>query len=204
MIIYLIRHGESNANIENLVTGTPNDTLSEEGKSQVGRLAEQLNCYRPFAEHYVTSQWKRAQQTSMLLWPEANWEIDERVGETNAGEVARWSLQDFQTQYPDFNSDPAIRYPGGESHMELYDRVINWLYDQITRPVKKLVLVTHSGPISCILQCLCRVDMKAFPVFEPANASLTIVKMQRQENSYRGKIMSFSMVPLKNLYIFDC
>lgn len=199
MIIYLFRHGRSKANEGRLVTGTQSDVLSREGIEQTKRMADWIKRAGFNADRYVTSQWKRAQQTAKILWPEENWEFDSRVGETDAGEAADWSLQHFQDNFPDFYTDPTHTYPGGESHLQLNQRVIAWLSMQFTRPCERLVLVSHSGPISCILQHVTGLEMSVFPAFLPGNASLSIIEIFNKSNVLSGDLLMFSAGPVKNL-----
>lgn len=199
MIIYLIRHGKSRANEAQLVTGTPSDSLSEEGVAQVARMARWLRDAGVTADRYVTSQWGRAQQTAFHLWPQVDWSVDVRVGETNGGDVAEWTLSDFKECSPDFYADPANCYPGGESHLELNDRVLDWLDAQLKRPCDRLALVAHSGPIVCILQHVLGIHMERFPAFLPAQASLSAIEMVRKDAVWSGRLLTFSAGAVENL-----
>jgi len=177
MILYLIRHGRSIANEDQLVTGNTKDTLSQEGIGQVEGLKSWLFKTGIKADRYITSQWLRAQQTAQILWPDVEWEIDTKVGETDAGKVSEWRLSEFLQQYPNFYTLSSNCYPDGESHDELNIRSILWLTELLNRSGRddKVVLVAHSGPISCLLQYVTNVSMAKFPAFLPSNASLSIV-----------------------------
>jgi broad specificity phosphatase PhoE len=199
MILYLVRHGRSRANEAGLVTGTPEDTLSDEGVAQALSLASWLQQSGCRAQRYVTSRWIRAQQTATRLQPDVEWEIDARVGETSAGEVAEWPLSRFLSHRPDFYTDPANRYPGGESHLDLNKRVLEWLDEQLARRTDILMLVAHSGPISCILQDVLGLPMKCFPAFLPAHASLSAVEMKTNNGKRQGRLIGFSLCPPENL-----
>lgn len=199
MIIYLIRHGRSNANEAGLVTGTPVDTLCGEGGEQSLRTAAWLSELGISAERHVTSQWRRAQQTAAIIRPGINWDIDVRVGETKAGDVAEWPLDQFLIQYPDFYSDFTIRYPNGESHFELNERVLQWFHEQLSHPVSSVMLVAHSGPISCILQYALGISMERFPAFLPAHSSLSVLDITKSAGIWRSKLLGFSLGPAANI-----
>ncbi len=193
MIFYLLRHGKSLANEAGLVTGTPTDILAPEGLAQAARMKSWLEKSGLTAERHVTSQWERARQTALALLPNASWQIDPRVGETDAGLVADWPLPRFIAEVPDFYANPANRYPGGESHLELNTRVLAWFYDQLAQPCSTLMLVAHSGPIACILQHVVGIGMERFPALIPAHASLSIVEMNQDERGWTGRLLGFSL-----------
>ncbi|MCT9070983.1 histidine phosphatase family protein [Cupriavidus gilardii] len=199
MMLYLVRHGRSVANDAGLVTGTTADELDAIGVAQAQRMAAWLSHAGIVADRYMTSQWCRAQQTARLLMPAADWEVDSRLGETDAGEVADWQLARFLAQCPDFYADPGNRYPGGESHLALNQRVLGWLDEQLARPVDALMVVAHSGPISCILQHIHGVGMERFPAFLPAHASLSAIEMVRGDDAWHGRLLAFALGPLENL-----
>ena len=194
MILYLIRHGRSIANEEKLVTGNTKDTLSQAGIRQVEELKNWLLEAGIQPDHYITSQWVRAQQTAKILWPDIEWEINPKIGETNAGRVTEWKLSDYLQQYPDFYTSSSNSYPGGESHDELNIRSISWLKQLLNRSgcEDRVMLVAHSGPISCLLQYVTKVSMEKFPAFLPSNASLSIVDFP--DNSVvNAEITGFSL-----------
>lgn len=199
MIFYLIRHARSVANEAGLVTGTPLDLLTPEGAAQSIRMSQWLEKAALVAQRHVTSQWGRARQTVSSLMPDTHWQIDPRVGETDAGEVADWTLSRFVTDAPDFYSAPTNRYPGGESHLDLNNRVLSWFNDQLQNPCEALMLVSHSGPISCILQHVLGIPMKQFPAFLPAHASLSAIDMVEQNGNWQGRLLGFSMGPVESL-----
>ncbi|OJA26975.1 histidine phosphatase family protein [Burkholderia ubonensis] len=198
MMLYLVRHGRSRANEAGLVTGTPADMLSEEGIAQAGRTAAWLSGAGIVADRHIVSQWRRAQGTAALLVPGGQWEIDSRVGETDAGEVADWTVARFKEANPDFGESPADRYPGGESHLDLNARVMDWLEDVLVRPDERVLVVAHSGPISCILQWVTGVGMERFPAFLPGHASLSIVDVQVCTGKPTGRLLGFSLGPSEN------
>jgi broad specificity phosphatase PhoE len=199
VIVYLVRHGRSNANDAGLVTGTPDDTLCGEGVEQSMRTAAWLNELGISADRYVTSQWRRAQQTAIKIRPGITWDVDVRVGETKAGDAAEWPLDYFLAKFPDFYSNNSNQYPNGESHADLNERVLQWFHEQLSDPVSSLMLVAHSGPISCILQYVIGLGMERFPSFLPAHSSLSVIDVSRDTGSLRSKLLGFSLGPSTNI-----
>lgn len=182
MTFYLIRHGRSMSNEKKYVTGTISDKLSEVGISQVVELEKVLNKANISVDYYYVSQWNRAKETANIINSNINWIEDRRIGETDAGDVKEFVLEDFLKKYPDFYSDNSNYYPNGESHIDLNNRVIDW-FNEIINEVDeedKIMVTTHSGPISCILQYITSIGMNKFPFFLVDNASLTIVEIENK------------------------
>lgn len=201
MKLFLVRHGYSIANSESLVTGDTLDVLHTDGELQVASLGEWAQDLLADADFYVTSDWSRASQTARSLLPNVTWKIDPRVGETNAGDVKNVSLDDFLSEYPDFYSSNANRYPNGESHLDLNERVSEWLDEMVEQYLnKKVVLVAHSGPISCLVQKALDVSMTSFPAFLPCNASVSRIDIKKNgNNTLEYRLKYFSAGPLSHL-----
>ncbi len=181
MILYLIRHGQAKANIENRVTGTMSDALTECGREQVKLLRPLLHAEK-FACCYV-SPWRRTQETWELLNISQVPVIAPEIAETYAGRVANWTKTQFNQAFPDYWDPfrPDRPYCGGESHGDLYRRVIQWL-ESVEKSFcndEKILVVTHNGPINCLLHHADNTPMKDFPAYQVENASLHIVVIEK-------------------------
>lgn len=199
MIMYFIRHGRSMANERRLVTGTPADGLSDAGHKQAAALGVWLAAQGVRPERFFVSHWTRARETAVHIDPNARWEIDPRLGETNAGSVADFSLASFVREDPCFYDHPSNAYPGGESHLDLNERVQAWLNDQFHQPSRSVAVVAHSGPISCLLQHVLQINMDSFPAFLPAHATVSSVHFSFLNGVWRGQMSGFSLGPTENL-----
>ncbi|MGQ7939360.1 histidine phosphatase family protein [Paraburkholderia sp. D1E] len=196
MMLYLFRHGKSHANSARLVTGTRTDTLVNEGRRQAEAMQRWLDQVQLDADHYFTSTWARAEQTARLMFPQAEWQIDARLGETDAGSVADWPLAEFIGKHPDFYRNNTTPYPDGESHENLNRRVLGWLDDVLARHTsdEKIVVVAHSGPIACLIQQALNISMERFPALLPAHASLSIIEYSGT-SALRATLKAFSLTP---------
>ena len=199
MKLYLVRHGRSVANEKKLVTGTVSDPLSSAGQKQSTGLGNWLEQFNLRSDAFFVSHWRRAQETANLAFSDNRWVVDERLGETDAGDVADWPVENFLSRYPDFYNSESNRYPGGESHIDLYSRVTDWLEDIQDYNYDSVVAVAHSGPISCIFQKILNIDMSLFPAFLPLNASISCMELQKLNNGYKGIIKGFSLSAEENI-----
>ncbi|HAX19795.1 MAG TPA: histidine phosphatase family protein [Hydrogenophaga sp.] len=193
MRLVLVRHGLSVANLKGLVTGTPLDDLSPAGIEQVDQTRRFLERIDFQAKHFFTSQWLRAQHSARILFPDAYFQVDPRLGETHAGSVADIRLPDFLVQQPDFYANHLNRYPDGETHAELNRRVLAWLQDIQEQCTGTVVAVTHAGPIACLLQHALGIPMERFPSLIARNASLSVIDYASGDDA--GKLVLFSQLP---------
>ena len=125
------------------------------------------------------SHWQRAAETANIALPNKKLTVDRRTGETHAGTVCDMPRLDFEKANPDFFTqfDPNATFPNGESHTDLFNRITDWLKETSEKHAEgsKIILSTHMGPISCILQYALNIPMAQFPRFKPDNASLTVL-----------------------------
>ena len=193
MKLVLIRHGQSLANRAKLVTGNTEDVLSSDGVTQVHHTSDFLKRLDVQPDHHFTSQWRRAQQTASLVMPKADFIVDTRLGETNAGQAADLTLPQFLNTWPDFYRDNTNTYPGGESHADLNRRVLSWLKHTRETCRGNVLAVTHAGPIACLLQHTLQIPMERFPALMARNGSISVIEYGDRDD--RGTLTTFSLLP---------
>ena len=179
--LWLVRHGTSSANVEKWVTGCKDVPLTEEGELQASSLGKWLSNHWGFEpDVYVTSTMKRAVDTADLLNIPSTPERYAELNETDAGDVSYWKRDDFDAKFPDFWSpfDENRPFPGGESHKDLYDRVIFCMQSIINKSPKnaRILVVAHAGTISSIFHHAYNVPMKHFSKFVVDNGSLSVLR----------------------------
>ena len=196
MKLYLVRHGRSLANEEGLVPGTTSDVLSISGIQQAKALKVWLDDFELVFDRFITSHWHRARQTAEIIVPDVEWEICPEIGETDAGAASERKLSDFLLEYPDFYGRSDNCYPDGESHDQLNNRVEAWLERLLASCHKNhnVLVVAHSGPLTCILQLVLQLSMEKFPVFLTPNASMTIINFDSNKID-DAKVMGVSLGP---------
>ena len=152
--LYLIRHGQTDWNLEGRYQGQSDVPLNEKGIAQVQSLIEKLNGHS-FAAIY-SSDLMRARQTAepiaKALGMEVN--IDKRLREINQGEWEGVLVDDIKARYAGIWSqrtvNPAsVRPPRGETVGEVAERVYAVL-DYISRliPNGQLLIVSHGLSIA--------------------------------------------------------
>lgn len=156
----LIRHGQTNWNLEGRYQGQSDVPLNEKGLAQAGSLAERLKD-NMFTAIY-SSDLQRAGQTAE---PIANLlglpiQFEPRLREINQGQWEGVLVEEIKARYAEIWSqrtvDPAnVRPPGGETVGEVAERIYAAL-DDIARlfPDGRVLIVSHGLSIAT---AICRV-----------------------------------------------
>ena len=157
----LVRHGETDWNLEGRYQGQSNVPLNGNGLLQARELAQSLRGYQ-FAALY-TSDMDRARQTAAALAEEFKLvsKEDARLREIHQGEwegqLAEVIKQRYSELWDNRFTDPEnVRPPGGESVAEVAARISAAL-DEIARahPEGNVLVVSHGLSIAT---AVCRIN----------------------------------------------
>lgn len=157
MPVLLIRHGESEANRENIVVSYQGDPgLTEAGVRQAEAAAKAVASLEIQAVY--ASPLKRTQQTAKaFLRPGLSLEIDERLHEIHLGRWDGMKIEDIEAEdhdrYHQWKGDPELGAPeGGEALSAVAARVRSFLSDVHTRHGDGWVIATtHSDCMKAAL-----------------------------------------------------
>jgi broad specificity phosphatase PhoE len=154
--IILIRHGETDWNIEGRYQGQADPPLNSRGILQAQQLAEEVK--NSAIEILYTSPLRRAKQTAQILSealgiPEIN---EPRLMEIHQGDWQTRLRSEIESLYPEvfknWETNPwQTTPPGGENLSEVQTRVSAAINDIILKHnQQKIGLVTHRIPIALI------------------------------------------------------
>lgn len=187
--VHLIRHAQSQANVDGILCGQLDSPLSENGLEQV-RAAAQGKWVRELTSlPCFTSNLIRTVDTARGLGFTKLVSIPE-LAETNTGDFSQKRFAEVAEQHPCFDhhrTDLHARYPGGETTMEMITR--SWQafckIEQGAEQLTELVIVGHGGPLNSIVGNLLGVPFSSFPTFQFENAHITtLVRKTSQEASW--------------------
>lgn len=183
--IYFIRHGQSMANVENLVAGYYNAPLSSLGEQQARLTADYLADV-PFSAVYA-SDLSRAYETGKAVADRRGLSVNplEALREIFAGELEGRPFQEMMDGpcFAVWNDCPAeFVFPGGESMADFQKRV-----DAAVRgiaaahPEETVCVATHATVIR-VLECLWRgLALEHLNTISwVGNASVTVVDYDEQ------------------------
>lgn len=139
-MIYIVRHGETDYNVEGRYGGRIDVELNAKGIEQAQKIHNELKEIK--FDKVISSPLKRAYKTAQII---TNFEItkDERIIERCNGEL-EGKLKEECPQNIDFN-DPNTGL-GIESILDFRKRIFDF-FDEITKEYndKNVLIVTHAG-----------------------------------------------------------
>ena len=146
----LVRHGQTDWNLEGRYQGQSDVPLNENGRAQARALAEQLQ-NQPFLAIYA-SNLQRAKETAELIAAAVHLPVtlDPRLVEIHQGEWEGQHVDAIKARYAEVWQqrivDPAsVRPPGGETVEEVASRVYSALNEIAGRHPTGLVLIVSHG-----------------------------------------------------------
>lgn len=154
-MIYLVRHGESEANIQNRFSGITDVELTNKGKNQAAVAGDNLIPYK--IDHIYSSPLKRAIETAKIICKINN--IDEYkiitencLVEVNFGLFENMTWDEITVNHKEESENWILnkhkyKFPEGESYDDIVHRISSFV-DNV--PDNSLV-VTHFGVIQSIL-----------------------------------------------------
>lgn len=144
MIIYVVRHGETDVNLENKINSLNDDDLNETGISQAKMLREQLKSVD--YDLIICSPLTRTKHTAILLnYKNLNIIYDDRLLERDADILTKMPLNIIDSN-DWWNINPKNNYYNAESVKHVIERVYGFLDDIKNKYIdKNIILVTHGG-----------------------------------------------------------
>lgn len=144
MKLYVTRHGETPMNAAHRVCGLTNIDLTEKGIAQAKEAGRSLQ--DKGIKRIIASPLLRAQHTARLIADEIGIDIietEQQLIEQNYGiyENTDWDGEVFNANKREF----AVRYPGGESMLDLAGRLYPFLNKLKAENGPTTLLVCHGG-----------------------------------------------------------
>lgn len=148
-MIYLMRHGLDD---ESFIGGYSNVGLVEEGKKQVNDAGMWLKDNVIGIKRIYSSDVKRAIETTEIINNYLNLDsfVTKDLRELDKGLLNGVDKNVAKVKFPDYIGvdDINIRYPSGESMVDLYER-IKLLFEDISK-YDNCLLITHRGVINML------------------------------------------------------
>lgn len=157
----LVRHGQSEANEKQIFTGHLDVCLTDAGRLQANKSGEYINSNFKIDRIY-SSDLKRAHETACIIakcigYGAENIVKDSAFREIYAGEWEGIPYKEVPERYPEayklwMDNTAECRIPGGESVLEVYNRVSERLKElAFANDGKTVMVVCHATPIRTVL-----------------------------------------------------
>lgn len=196
--LLLIRHGATERTAENRFSGAVGVELSEEGRAQVGRLAQRL-AHEPIAAVYA-SPLSRAVETARILARPHDLPVLERDGlrEIDHGRWEGLTRQEvearFDGEYAAWDADPFTFAPeGGETGLAVLARALPVVRTIVSsHPERSVIVVAHKATLRLLISSLLGFDPRGYrDRLDQSPACLNVLDFK---DATRARLMLFNDV----------
>ena len=145
-MIYVVRHGQTDWNLQGKIQGSTDIPLNETGLEQARAAAEALKNVK--FDVVFCSPLKRTRQTCEIIY-DGKIIFDDRLKEINYGDFEGQHRNSLSFPFDDFwNTEKNLIEKNAESMTDLENRVFGF-YDEILKkyPDKTILVVCHGGTI---------------------------------------------------------
>lgn len=189
-MIYLVRHGESEANINKRFSGITDVNLSLKGREQARQAG--LNLKFEKISNIYSSPLIRARDTAQIISKEINFDenkikTDNSLIEVNFGLFENLTWDEISSSYKDESENwiankIKYKFPEGEGYYDIIKRV-SFFIDNVP---DNSIIVTHFGVIQSILLYLNIADEMNLWNFKISNCDILVLKNRKFDRIIRN------------------
>ncbi|MGH9172992.1 MAG: histidine phosphatase family protein [Vicinamibacterales bacterium] len=183
--VFMVRHGQTNSNIEGLFHGSTDVPLNDIGLRQADLVAQRIQSLAPLRSLH-SSPLQRALRTALAISTTTGLRprLHTGLAEMDFGLAEGLTLATMSERFPDIAqrfadmSDQEARFPGGESRSEFHTRVRDTLDRIVTDHAGgRLVVVAHGGVIASLLSQILGQDPNDWRRYSIDNCSVTHIEL---------------------------
>ena len=146
-MIYIIRHGETDYNVEKRMQGQTDIPLNDEGRNLARQIAEEFKDIK--LDAIISSDLKRASETADIInsYHNLNVKHDSRLREFNYGTIEGKLRDELGPEvWEEYNRNPSAFQ--AETMEDIFERVKNfWKEIKSGYKGQNILVVSHGGPI---------------------------------------------------------
>lgn len=165
MLLYIVRHGQTDYNIIRRIQGQSNSQLTDLGRQQANLLAKRLE--RIAFNAIYASDLDRAMDTAKTIRPQGDFILDKRLRERAFGQWQGLNYMEIKKEFPELirryeSYDPSFAPPGGESWLQMRERAKSFIDDVAVRHAndEAVLAVSHGGLIKAVMAVVCDPELK--------------------------------------------
>lgn len=182
MQIYMIRHGQSEANEKGVYCGWAQVPLTEKGRCEAAHAGALLK--KIAFDHVYTSDLKRAVQTCETALPSVAYKAEPLLRELDIGALAGMTEEEARKKYEGTHEYACLHsdytYWGGENRRMELDRTRRFMQKlEQLETAENVAVFCHAGTICCMLQLILGVDFNYEPL-RIDNGSVSIFRLQNK------------------------
>ena len=193
MNLYIVRHGQTFTNLNNIVCGQYNTTMTELGHSQVQESCKILK--NKIFHHCYTSSLSRAKETASYFDNIENFMLVDDIKEMNTGDFSELKVDKLWEIEPKLKYQGRFQYqeyPNGESLNILYNRITSWFQNNITTQWKEnenILVVGHEATVVCAIHYFLQIPLENYPSFRVKNGGIIKIDCDFNDNQYRVEFL---------------
>ncbi|OPJ63069.1 alpha-ribazole phosphatase [Clostridium oryzae] len=185
MNVYLVRHGQSQSNVERRYCGNYDSNLTDIGRKQAETVRQKLQ-YINFDAVFCSDR-TRAKETAQIILKDKNIKIayDVRLNETNFGIFENKKYDEIKKLYPEESTQWERNWknyaiPEGESVAMSFERVKNFMkrLESIQQPDSNVLVVTHGGILRLFYCYILNHNIELFWKFSAKNIGVSVIKYE--------------------------
>lgn len=191
--LLLVRHGQTDWNLERRIMGSSPIPLNQKGRLQIQRTREALASID--IDLLYSSPHQRTYESSLILTEGRKLSIQtsEALREIEYGTWVGKTFQEIRTipQYQNFFDDPHFKVgETGESLEMVRQRSIEFIEKiRLENSGKRIMLVSHADWIKCVVLHYLQIPLNQIIQFRVDNASLTYLILEDSS----PKLISFNL-----------
>ena len=182
--VFLVRHGETEWNVQRRIQGHSDSPLTQSGIDQAGQVAARLK--NEGITHIIASDLGRTQQTAQLIADACGCDVitDPRLRELNMGILEKRQIHTLNAEEEGWrqsllNGAEEGRIPQGESLTELESRMRAALESTRCLPEgSRVLLVSHGIALGCLIGSVMGLPPYAERRLRLRNCSLSVLEYQ--------------------------
>jgi broad specificity phosphatase PhoE len=158
-VLYLVRHGQTAANLQRLLQGSSDHPLDDLGVRQANLIADRLASLPP-VDAIVSSPLQRALVTATIIGDRLGLEprVIPDLSELNFGDWENRKFEEMVAAHPDIaarmldTDDHDIGWPGGETRRDFNERVRQAFAEILGEyHAHRVIVVAHGGVLGAFL-----------------------------------------------------
>jgi len=192
--LILVRHGQTDWNVNGRYMGWMDEALNEEGLRQAERVAQRLDQW-PISMVYSSPLMRAVRTAEIVARPHSvAVQTIEELGEMRLGGWEGMFAGEIAAKYPELwqtwrTSPGDFRMPGGESLGEVRERAVRAFGRIVDESGGKTVLaVTHDAVVRVLVTYCLGVSADIYRRLEVGNASITV--MERDGGKLRLRVLN--------------
>ena len=187
--LYLVRHGETEGNVQQWYQGSTDVPLNDRGRAQA-------NCLSQFwkdvhIDSIYSSTLSRAKETAEIIAAPHNLPVTayKELEEANFGEWESHTYKEITEKWPGeieafYASNGTMRARGGESFKDVEERIVPKVIDILShhQDGDTVVIVSHGAAIRCLLFGLLGLELGRIWCFQQYNTAFSVIEYYGDRN----------------------